>query len=122
MEQHPMQRMINTFSDVARFYGGPGMGGKQCLGVVTTRGGIGELFACIIDALADDTSRGGHTDDPVQDSINRMREIADAVRSMRTQDTGIGTIVYFPDVPFVDPSQEIASEDDPDGDDEDEDT
>jgi hypothetical protein len=65
-------------------YSGRGMDGRTCLGV-TTDGSISEVFSEIIENI----------DDGYQE------EIADAVRSMRTDDMGTGKVLYWPRIKFV---------------------
>ena len=85
---HALQTAIESHGEyTCRAYSGRMMFGRNCLGVVVENGDIGNLIAHIVDNL-DETTQG---------------DIADGVRSMRTDSMGLQTIVYFPSVSYIDP-------------------
>lgn len=82
------QDALESMDASIRGYYGRGGSSVECLGVVDFE--MGDLLALIIENTND---------------ANR-EELADTVRVMRTDSMGKGTIVYFPGVVYVDPSDE----------------
>ncbi len=89
MTKSKLQEILESTVDGVRSYSGRAMYGRSCLGVETND--IGDLFAAVLEEVEGD-------DD--------TREIQEAFRDMRTDAMGRGTIVYFPNVPFVDEEEE----------------
>lgn len=87
-EKHKLQELLESAEVGFRSYSGRGMGGKECLGVtIRSPHGLGEFISDVIQGLE---FLGEETSD-----------VADAFRTMVTDSMGLGMIVYFPDVPFV---------------------
>lgn len=87
--KHALQVAFENAGLDIRSYSGRGMYGETCIGFTTDRN-LGNAFADLISSLAHSS-----------DSVN-MEELADAFRSMQTDSMGLGTIVYFPGIEFVD--------------------
>lgn len=99
-DKHPLQSIIeNTdHADDVRSYEGRGMYGRSCLGVVISCS-LGEFFADVMSASLE----------------THQAADAESFRGMRTDSMGLGTVVYFPNVPFVgDDEDEDDNEDDAD--------
>lgn len=91
-EKHVLQDLLEGEWDV-RSYSGRGMFGAKCLGVVMGGPmGLGRLVASVLENVQrlEDRHEGA------------AEQIARAFRGMRTDQMGLGSIVYFPDVKFVD--------------------
>lgn len=89
MNKHTLQLTLEELDYTTRSYSGRGMYGKECLGVeLGALKDVGELVADLIEAAADDP--------------NCTSSIASAARQMSWDNLGLGIIVYFPSVPFVD--------------------
>ncbi|MGH9921075.1 MAG: hypothetical protein ACRD6W_19675, partial [Nitrososphaerales archaeon] len=100
MPKHPLQSVLEGVGYECRSYSGRGMYGAKCLGVEIDRDtSLGYLVGDLIDALEGD-------DD--------LREVADGFRQLRSDDMGLGTIFYFPGVPYVEDEPE-EEEDEEDG-------
>lgn len=112
MDKHTLQLLLERtdLADNLRSYSGRAMYGKECLGVDVPQGGLGGFVADVIDAAVEWTQ-----DEP--DGDRDMGDVAQAFRDMRTDSMGLGTIVYFPRVPFVgDDGEETADTEDADDD------
>jgi hypothetical protein len=91
MHKHPLQEAIESSNNwTCRSYSGRGMYGKTCLGVETDSYQLGELFSDIIQLMDEDD----------------RDEICKAISSMREDGMGLGLIVYFPSVPFIEEDEE----------------
>ena len=77
-----------------RSYSGRAMYGESCLGVDIESAGVGALMALIVDGIEELVD----TDSLEPDDL---AGIAAALRSMRTDQMGMGTIAYFPGVTYV---------------------
>ncbi len=98
MSKHQLQKVLEHAGvEGIRSYSGRAMYGRICLGVDTDD--VGEVFAAILESVE------GEED---------TRDIQEAFRNMRTDSMGRGTIVYFPQVPFVDDEEDEEEEDDED--------
>lgn len=84
MVKSKLQLILEAAFDGVRSYSGRAMFGRPCLGVDT--GDVGEVFAAVLEAVEGD-------DD--------THDLQDAFRNMRTDAMGRGTILYFPNVPFL---------------------
>lgn len=104
MAKHSLQTMLEDVGADIRSYSGRGMYGKECLGVDIPRGGLGEFLASVIEGTPED----------------HVSDIAQAFRGMQTDQMGLGTIVYFPDVSFTSDEEEEDDETFTDDDDVDE--
>lgn len=89
MNKYTLQLTLEELDYTTRSYSGRGMYGKECLGVeLGALKDVGELVADLIEAAADDP--------------NCADDVARGVRRMSWDNLGLGIIVYFPSVPFVD--------------------
>lgn len=79
-----LQAILESTVDGVRSYSGRAMYGRSCLGVETND--VGDLFAAVLEELE------GEED---------TQDVQLAFKSMCTDALGLGTIVYFPAVPFV---------------------
>ena len=109
-----LQSIIET-NYRTRSYSGRGMYGKGCLGVVVKGShGVGKLMAHIvaeIGHLVSDTADA----ETVDDTCKVIDGISAALKYMVCDSMGMDTIVYFPDVSYVDPDEgEDDEEDDSD--------
>jgi ribosome-binding factor A len=98
--KHALQKLIES-SDTElkiRSYSGRGMFGKQCLGIDVERGqSIGDVFAAILEGVAND------------DSVlngQGLEEAAEAFRNMSSDNMGLGTIYYFPNVRYIEDEEQ----------------
>ncbi len=91
MEKHALQKLFENVEASCRSYSGRGMYGSQCL-ATDDDAGIGEIMANVLEALSYDEC-----------SLNEdgLRQAADGLRKMRSDSMGMGTVYYFPGVPFV---------------------
>jgi len=93
METSSLQTVLEAISQdcdfTVRSYSGRAMYGKECL-VVTFDGNIGKLFAGILRHLD-----GEHN--------NEHDDLAHAFENMAQNSMVRGTVVYFPNVEYVDP-------------------
>lgn len=100
-KKHPLQDLLEEAGHECRSYSGRAMYGKECLGVDTERS-LGTLIADVMEAMVSTVDmEDGHT----------VSACADAFRQMKTDSMGLGTIVYFPGVPFVADDEEETGED-----------
>lgn len=95
-EKHALQKLVEAADEdfKVRSYSGRGMYGKTCLGIDIDRDtSLGDVFASILEAIANDES-----------VVNEdgLIEAAEALRGMRSDNMGLGTIYYFPNVPYSD--------------------
>ena len=91
MEKSKLQELLEPTQYICRSYSGRGMYGKECLGVTLQEGdSLGKFFGQVLDEIA-----AGSDEDEIE-------VIADDFHSMQTDSMGLGMIVYFPKVPFVD--------------------
>jgi len=98
MDKHPLQTICEDLArdlDLeVRSYSGRGMFGKQCLGIDLPRRGAGVFIAGVIRMVADL--------DPNDDASGFIVDVvADAMEHMETDAMGLGTIVYFPTIDFI---------------------
>lgn len=80
--------------DHVRSYSGRAMYGKECLGIE-----CGSVSAFMVEILEN------------ADNMDEVREIADALRNMRSDNMGLGMIVYFPGIPFVESEEDEECDD-----------
>lgn len=90
--KHALQVLFETISEHddeyrVHSYSGRGMHGRECLGV-TFRGNIGKLICDVLTRCGVD----GEIDDTVPECFENM--VQDSM--------GLGTVVYFPHVKYVD--------------------
>lgn len=112
MDKHPLQSLIEdgiNRGDIhdckVRSYSGRAMYGKECLGVDIDCGGLGSLMSGIVESIAQLVNE--HADDDNVDAVmDEISEIARGMKSLRSDQMGLGTIFYFTDVPFVDDEDE----------------
>lgn len=78
-----MQQILTAAGYSPRAYSGRGMGGETCLAVDGDT--LGSLFANVLETL-----------DSEENEI-----AAHAFRGVRTDNLGLGAIVYFPSIAFV---------------------
>lgn len=84
-----LQTLIQDAGYEVRSYSGRGMSGKECLGVdLDPNQTIMEFFADLLDACP-------------QDEGFALDIISDALRIAKTDSMGLGSIVYWPGVPFA---------------------
>lgn len=93
-EKSFLQRVLEDAGYECRSYSGRGMFGRECLGVSLDR--YASEFALIADVLANmPVSSDGET---MEDSLDTL---AKAFRGANQDQIGLGTIVYWPAVPYV---------------------
>ena len=90
--KHPLQQLCEDIDLQCRSYSGRGMYGKECLGIDVDR--LGPFIASIISGTNDQDGMQGL-------DASMIGEIAEAFERMATDQMGMGTIVYFPDIPYV---------------------
>lgn len=89
---HPFQTLLENIGHEVRSYRGRGMSpDERCL-AVTPVGSFGSLLAEIVGVTAD-LAR--------QDEDYDVEAVQSALRRMRTDTLGLGQIIYFPGVPYV---------------------
>lgn len=98
---HRLQSILEEAGLKPRAYSGRGMYGKQCLGVVLDN--AGDLFACVLEFMEPEID-GLPTDRSVL--IGAFRGTA-AFRGMATDSMGRDLIFYFPDIPYLDPTDSV---------------
>jgi hypothetical protein len=109
-EKHVLQDIFEEANFPCRSYSGRAMYGKECLGVTIERGqDVGMLFANIVDGLYELVAHDHEEDHHEQAFL----DVADAMRAMRTDNMGLGTIVYFPGVEFVGDGDEEEEDEEP---------
>lgn len=85
---HPLQNLFDDAGIEARSYSGRGMHSRGCLGVVLDRDtSLGDFIADVIEAIVDQEDES-------------LDDITEAFRGMATDSMGLGTVVYFPEVPY----------------------
>jgi hypothetical protein len=93
METSSLQTVLEAIAQngdfTVRSYSGRCMYGKSCL-AVTFDGNIGALFAAILYEVDGDLG-------------NMTQDLAHAFENMAQDNMGLGTVVYFPRVEYVDP-------------------
>lgn len=92
-----LQAILESTVDGVRSYSGRGMYGRSCLGVDTDD--LGDLFAAVLEEVE------GEED---------TQDVQLAFKSMCTDAMGLGTIVYFPAIPFVGDDDEEETDDEHD--------
>jgi hypothetical protein len=95
---HKLQQVLEDAGIQTRSYSGRGMYGDTCL-AATTDVGPGEIMAALVDAELTDDERN---------------EVAQAVRSTRTDSMGRGIVYYWIDVPYEGDSEEDEEEEEAD--------
>ena len=94
--KHPLQSILETVGDYhVRSYSGRAMYGRECLGVEVD-GDLGPMIADVIKNLGDMTQY-----DTFSENGDAIDKVAAAFASMRTDNLGRGTIVYFTEVEYV---------------------
>jgi hypothetical protein len=89
---HPLQKLLNHIGYETRAYSGRGMYGEECLGVEPDDG-MGHLMQYVLENIKEVPKK------------DRPR-IAQAFGRMQTDSMGLGTIVYFPGVPYKNEDEE----------------
>ena len=87
-----LQSILEADFDGVRSYSGLGMYGRSCLAIDCDRGvSLGDVFSVVLTAVEgeDDTS-----------------DLQEAFQCMRSDAMGLGTIYYFPNVPYVEEDEE----------------
>ncbi len=79
--------------DVLLNYSGRGMYGAACVGFVTDR--ATDITAAIVDVFQQ------MDEDADEDSVLDKNELSDIIRDARTDDMGLKTVVYFPNMTVV---------------------
>lgn len=103
MKKHPLQIICELDPEIGttRSYSGRGMYGKECLGIVIYNT-VGVFCAEILRALFNGSVRAANFSENEEfDRSDIAEEIAEALSSMCQDAMGLGTIVYFPSVPYV---------------------
>jgi Ran GTPase-activating protein (RanGAP) involved in mRNA processing and transport len=100
--KHALQNILEDMDVRVRSYSGRGMYGKSCLGVTIDQD-LGPFLSDLMQEM-------GNLDPDNGEELDAYTDICDAFRSMRTDNMGMGTIVYFQRVEFV--SEESDDEDD----------
>ena len=116
MAKHIMQEAVEDAGYETRSYSGRGMFGKECLGVEVDRGSMGSFIADVIDTLHSRVDSSGDDEEAEAEVDDAFDAVAQGFRRMNTDSMGLGSILYFPGVPFEDED----ADDDEDEDDEDE--
>jgi len=80
-----LQQLAEDADLSVRSYSGRFMFGKSCLGIEGDN--LCDIFAALFQAAAD--------------TEPDMQEVADQVRNARSDQMGLGSILYFPSVPFI---------------------
>lgn len=75
-------------------YSGRGMYGATCL-AVNVDGSVYELLADILTTMGEN-----HRTEP--DFVDILEDFATALRGCKTDSMGLGKVIYFPDVKYVD--------------------
>ncbi len=100
-----LQEIFEAAEFNVRSYSGRGMFRRECL-AITTDLDLGQVFAAVLEG--------------VQGNDDTM-EIQEAFQNMRTDQMGLGSVIYFPDVQFGTEDAMFEDEDDSDSDEESED-
>ena len=88
-----LQELFEACDYETRSYSGRGMYGRSCLGVDLDRGD--STLSCIAHLL-DHIAEEGH-----ENWQDELEEFATAIRDSRSDSMGLGTILYFPDIPYI---------------------
>jgi hypothetical protein len=100
MPKHIVQETIENAGYQTRSYSGRGMYGKICVGVDAGKS-LGAFFADILQEVRNSSDKPGG-----EEMDSQLIELEDAFRTMSSDAMGMGTIVYFPDVPFMGDDEE----------------
>jgi hypothetical protein len=97
-EKHVLQVMLEEAGHEPYSYSGRAMYGSKCL-AVNSDVGLGSVVGDVFQAIGErDTERG------------ECEALAEAFHGMRTDSMGRGIVIYFPDVPYVEETdEEVAS-------------
>lgn len=98
MEKRLMQDLIETAGYETRSYSGRGMYGKSCLAVEVDKQ-LGSFLADIIHELKNCVQ--AEEDNEEVPNLPEFEAAEEAFRCMRSDSMGLGTVYYFPDVPYV---------------------
>lgn len=101
MTKHILQGMLEALGYNVRSYSGRGMYGNQCLGVTLEDRNVGTLVIDVMINLVnakEDPRRSRYEEAMV---IEKLLTLGPAFRQMKTDDMGLGIIVYFPNVNFT---------------------
>lgn len=85
--RHVLQRVLERAGHECRAYSGRGMYGRHCLGIDIDRGQLGVVFADVLE--------NGALEE--EEDIEAM---AEAFRRMSTDSMGLGSVLYFPGIPY----------------------
>ena len=99
MDKHPLQQLCEDIDIDCRSYSGRAMYGKECLGIDVDR--LGLFIASVIT---------GMQDVHMETDPDLAGAVAEAFEGMRTDQMGLGTIIYFPGIPFVTGDEDDDSE------------
>jgi hypothetical protein len=96
---HQFQTVLEEAGYLCRSYSGRGMYGQTCL-AVDPGPSIGAFMADVVAFLA------SSVDNQMMDDLDENRETVfsvteDAFRSMARDQMGLGTVLYFPGVPYT---------------------
>lgn len=101
MTKHILQEMLEALGYNVMSYSGRGMYGNQCLGVTLEDRNVGTLVIDVMINLVnakEDPRRSRYEEAMV---IEKLLTLGPAFRQMKTDDMGLGIIVYFPNVNFT---------------------
>lgn len=93
--KHPLQEILETLDSdqyKVRSYAGRGMRQRECLAVTVAEGGD------VLGLAADVIAQLGNVDT----GPTEHEEVSEAFSNARVDSLGKGTVIYFPDVEYVD--------------------
>jgi len=99
-----LQEAIEEAGYGTRSYSGRGMYGKECLGVCIDDN-VGNIVATlVVETIFTAIDASGESDSEVYD-------IGQLLKGAKTDSLGRGTIVYFPDVPYISDAEALNEDD-----------
>ena len=90
-KKHALQTVLEDLDFDCRSYSGRGMYGESCLAIAG--GSIGSLIAGLVEFV-------WACNDASTDCISNVRDIVCGLENMRSDSIGVGSVFYFPGVPF----------------------
>ena len=83
---HTIQKLLSQKEYEVRSYSGRGMYGQYCLATTILHSSIGEVCADLLEVAEQ----------------HELADLVSAFRSLRTDNMGNGTVVYFPGIKYID--------------------
>lgn len=91
-----LKNLLENNGYETRSYSGRGMYGQTCLGVESDS--PRDVIGMVVDILLDVVEN--QYDVRNDDALNELQELGDVLKTAKQDSMGMGSIIYFPDVPY----------------------